>query len=115
MLRAVEASRALLVLLSQGTLAAPEQITAIEQIVLSIEKAENAGLPPPSAISMSLPGFQFPADEFYSEKVPKLLAEKDVLPQVQEASQGQVPGTRIRSFFQQGAVQFSVGASERTI
>ncbi|CAK0864255.1 unnamed protein product [Prorocentrum cordatum] len=115
MLRAVEASRALLVLLSLGTLAAPEQVTAIEQIMLSIEKAENAGLPPPAAIFMSLPGFQFPADEFYSEKVPKLLAEPAVLPQVQDVSQGQGPGARIRSFFQQGAVQFSVGASERII
>ncbi|CAK0812732.1 unnamed protein product [Prorocentrum cordatum] len=83
--------------------------------MLSIEKAENAGLPPPAAISVSLPGFQFPADEFFSEKVPRLLAEPAVLPQAQEASQGQGPGTGIRSFFQQGAVQFSVGASERII
>ncbi|CAK0840290.1 unnamed protein product [Prorocentrum cordatum] len=99
---AVAAARALLVLLSPGTLAASEQITAIEQIMLSIEKAGNEGVPPPAAVSVAW-GFQVPSDEYYNEKIRRV------------SQGGQKSAALIRSFFQQGAVQFSVGASEQIL
>merc|ERR1712113_577071 len=66
-LESLSSSRALLVVLSPGTLASPEQLALA---AWATRKLQDAGMP--DVIPVSIPGFAFPAEEFFQQTSPKM-------------------------------------------
>merc|ERR1712151_142416 len=66
-LESVSSSRALIVLLSPGTLASPEQLALA---AWATRKRQDAGMP--DVIPVNIPGFVFPTEEFFQQTSPKM-------------------------------------------
>merc|ERR1712151_15054 len=66
-LESVSSSRALIVLLSPGTLASPEQLALA---AWATRKRQDAGMP--DVIPVNIPGFVFPTEEFFQQTSPKI-------------------------------------------
>merc|ERR1712113_1162614 len=68
-LESVSSSRALIVLLSPGALASPEQLALA---AWATRKRQDAGMP--DVIPVSIPGFVFPTEEFFQQTSPKIFS-----------------------------------------
>merc|ERR1711920_487509 len=66
-LESVSSSRALVVVLSPGTLASPEQLALA---AWATRKRQDAGMP--DVIPVNIPGFVFPTEEFFQQTSPKI-------------------------------------------
>merc|ERR1712113_90016 len=66
-LESVSSSRALVVVLSPGTLASPEQLALA---AWATRKRQDAGKP--DVIPVNIPGFVFPTEEFFQQTSPKI-------------------------------------------
>merc|ERR1711920_925227 len=68
-LESVSSSRALVVLLSPGTLASPEQLALA---AWATRKRQDAGMP--DVIPVNIPGFVFPTEEFFQQTSPNIFS-----------------------------------------
>merc|ERR1712113_767864 len=68
-LEVVSSARALLVVLSPGTLASPEQLALASW---ATRKRQDAGMP--DVIPVNIPGFVFPTEEFFQQTSPKIFS-----------------------------------------
>merc|ERR1712176_756145 len=66
-LESVSSSRAVVVVLSPGTLASPDQLALA---AWATRKRQDAGMP--DVIPVNIPGFVFPTEEFFQQVAPKI-------------------------------------------
>merc|ERR1719362_2720861 len=92
-------SRAVVILLSAGTLHSVVQLTAMLE---AMEQLQGNGVP--AVIPVSLPGFCFPDNEYY----------KTVLPQIWPSNTAKAE-RMIRSFFKHIAVSFDTRAADAVL
>lgn len=108
-LEAVGVSRAVLFLLSSGTLSSTEQMRAIVGVMASADEANGPDAAGPFVVLMTLPGFEFPTDEYYSGTLPATLG----LPSCE--GETSVAEEKVRSFFKKIAVHFPTGAADNLL
>jgi hypothetical protein len=132
-LAAVGAARALLILMSSGTLASPEQMGAIVKVMAPAEEegagkgnlSANVGDRSPAvgnrpsmlpvAVPVSLPGFEFPSDDYYKGALLATLGYRGAALPEHCTCDAATAEARTRSFFKRIAVSFPTGASDNLL
>jgi len=96
--RLIVKSRAVLVVLSRGTMQSTPQLISI------IEAASASAGGGPAAIPVCTPSFTFPSSRYYTLALPKIMG-----------SRSDVLAPKIQSFFRTIAVTLSIAASDQVI
>merc|ERR1712087_203742 len=107
-LESVSSSRALVVLLSPGTLASPEQLALA---AWATRKRQDAGMP--DVIPVNIPGFVFPTEDFFQQTSPKIFRTSGGVKFGFAESQDFVQS--LREFFWSTRTVLSTHASEKVL
>merc|ERR1712151_1383314 len=107
-LESVSSSRALVVVLSPGTLASPEQPALA---AWATRKRQDAGMP--DVIPINIPGFVFPTEEFFQQTSPKIFRTSGGVKFGFAESQDFVQS--LREFFWSTRTVLSTHASEKVL
>jgi len=102
--RYVEEARCLIVILSAKTLQCPSQLKLIIQSMELIVSQKNSHSATFAAIPVSIPFFQFPSPEYFSEDLPKYLP-----------SSSEKASDMVHMFFKRLAIAFATHASDDVI
>merc|ERR1712032_1768320 len=107
-LESVSSSRALVVVLSPGTLASPEQLALA---AWATRKRQDAGMP--DVIPVNIPGSVFPTEEFFQQTSPKIFRTSGGVKFGFAESQDFVQS--LREFFWSTRTVLSTHASEKVL
>merc|ERR1712113_443407 len=107
-LESVSSSRALVVVLSPGTLASPEQLALA---AWATKKRQDAGMP--DVIPVNIPGFVYPTEEFFQQTSPKIFRTSAGVKFGFTESHDYVES--LREFFRSTRTALSTHASERVL
>jgi len=98
---AVARSRAVIVLLSQGTMESLPQLAAIVELMSTVASVSSS---PPQVIPVNTPGFQFPDAAYYETVFPRIWP-----------GESDTAAASIQAFFKRIAVFFATNASDGVI
>ncbi|CAE7840919.1 Ank1 [Symbiodinium necroappetens] len=105
MANCVARCRALVVLLSFGSLSSIFQLHAIVELMLQLDELGSESKNKPAIIPVNLPEFQFPQATYYEEQLPVIWGEADL----QKAAE------KIKSFFRFITINLPIHASDLLI
>ncbi|CAE7380643.1 Ank1 [Symbiodinium sp. KB8] len=105
MANCVARCRALVVLLSFGSLSSIFQLHAIVELMLQLDELGSESKNKPAIIPVNLPEFQFPQAAYYEEQLPVIWGEADL----QKAAE------KIKSFFRFITINLPIHASDLLI